>query len=151
MHYVVGFAFDEHFERVVLIRKNRPAWQAGLLNGVGGKVEIINGRRERPEEAMVREFREEVDFPYPVLVSEDSWRRFARLQGSTFRVDVFCARLAQRLFSSIRGGRTDEKIEIHEVSAVPSETLNNLRWLIPMAINSFGKDKEFQFATVEYE
>src|SRR5690349_13991679 len=36
--YALGFLFDGT-GRVVLIRKRRPAWQAGLLNGVGGKVE----------------------------------------------------------------------------------------------------------------
>lgn len=37
--YVVGFMLDQAREHVVLIEKNRPAWQAGKLNGVGGKVE----------------------------------------------------------------------------------------------------------------
>ena len=37
---------------VVLTHKNRPAWQAGKLNGVGGKIELL----ESPVAAMVREF-----------------------------------------------------------------------------------------------
>ncbi len=37
--YVLGFAFDEDYEWVALIKKNRPQWQAGKLNGVGGKIE----------------------------------------------------------------------------------------------------------------
>jgi hypothetical protein len=38
VEYVVGFAFDTD-GRVALIRKNRPEWQAGRLNGIGGHVE----------------------------------------------------------------------------------------------------------------
>jgi len=52
--YVAGFLFDETLENVVLIRKNRPKWQAGKLNGVGGHVEA----RETSIETMHREFKE---------------------------------------------------------------------------------------------
>jgi 8-oxo-dGTP pyrophosphatase MutT (NUDIX family) len=73
VEYVVGFAFDT-YGRVALIRKNRPEWQAGQLNGIGGHVETacersdhINSRHdaacrghlEDPYVAMVREFEEE--------------------------------------------------------------------------------------------
>lgn len=37
--YVVGFLFDSEFRQVALIRKQKPQWQAGLLNGIGGKIE----------------------------------------------------------------------------------------------------------------
>ena len=36
--YVCGLLFSVDRTRVLLIRKRRPAWQAGRLNGVGGKV-----------------------------------------------------------------------------------------------------------------
>lgn len=36
-HYVVGFQFARRGNLVTLIRKNHPEWQAGKLNGVGGK------------------------------------------------------------------------------------------------------------------
>ena len=32
-HYVAGFVFDKELEHIYLIRKNRPSWQEGLLNG----------------------------------------------------------------------------------------------------------------------
>jgi hypothetical protein len=48
--YVVGLAFDDE-GRVALIEKNRPAWQRGLLNGIGGKIE----GDEMPVETMIRE------------------------------------------------------------------------------------------------
>jgi len=39
IEYVAGFAFDETYERVVLIEKKKPIWQFEKLNGVGGKME----------------------------------------------------------------------------------------------------------------
>lgn len=37
--YVLGFIFSENLDKIVLIKKNRPESQAGLLNGIGGSVE----------------------------------------------------------------------------------------------------------------
>ena len=70
--YVLGFAFSPDHSKVVLIAKNRPAWQAGRRGGVGGHVEP----GETPAAAMVREFREEAH-------CEDAldWEPFGRLSG----------------------------------------------------------------------
>ena len=37
--YVVGFMLETLSDRVIVIRKQKPLWQSGLLNGVGGKIE----------------------------------------------------------------------------------------------------------------
>jgi len=37
--YCLGFAFYRSRRKVVLIRKTKPDWQRGKLNGVGGKIE----------------------------------------------------------------------------------------------------------------
>lgn len=58
IEYVLGFMFNEDESKVLLIMKNRPAWQAGKLNGVGGKIEA----GETPIQAMEREFAEETGF-----------------------------------------------------------------------------------------
>lgn len=55
VRYVLGFTFSPTFSHVLLLWKNRPAWQAGKLNGIGGKIE----EGETAEEAMAREFTEE--------------------------------------------------------------------------------------------
>lgn len=54
-HYTVGFCFTENLQEVCLIEKCKPAWQKGLLNGVGGKIE--DG--EAIIDCMEREFEEE--------------------------------------------------------------------------------------------
>jgi 8-oxo-dGTP pyrophosphatase MutT (NUDIX family) len=79
MNYVVGFFTSPDLAKVVLVRKQRPAWQAGKLNGVGGKIEIPSDPREdspkedivweAPKIAMAREFEEETG----VLID---WRRW---------------------------------------------------------------------------
>jgi 8-oxo-dGTP pyrophosphatase MutT (NUDIX family) len=53
--YVLGFVMDERKEKIVLIHKNRPDFQAGKLNGLGGKIE----EGETPEDAIKREIEEE--------------------------------------------------------------------------------------------
>lgn len=57
--YCLGFLFDDAGTRVVLIRKNKPKWQAGLLNGIGGKLgdTILD---EKPLLAMHRETGQEI-------------------------------------------------------------------------------------------
>lgn len=55
--YVLGFAFTEDMQDMLLIRKVRPDWQAGKLNAIGGHVEP----GEWYSEAMIREFKEETD------------------------------------------------------------------------------------------
>lgn len=57
--YVVGLAVNQGW--VALIRKAKPAWQAGRLNGIGGKVEP----GEDPQLAMAREFEEEAGVATP--------------------------------------------------------------------------------------
>ena len=52
--YVLGFMFSPDMERILLMRKNRPEFQAGKFNGIGGKIEGT----ETPLQAMIREFEE---------------------------------------------------------------------------------------------
>lgn len=118
MDFVVGFAFTPDplpFTRVLLIEKLKPAWQAGKLNGVGGKIDhyvadpTVNAydptalkpgmRLETPVEAMVREFHEETG-----VASETSdWQLFAIMHNGRFEHQVYCFEsLEPRLFYEAR-------------------------------------------------
>ena len=58
MQYVVIFpkvVNSQPGEKVLLVEKDRPAWQSGKLNLVGGKIE----EGETPEQAALRELKEE--------------------------------------------------------------------------------------------
>ena len=79
MNYCLGFAFSRDLTRVLLIRKLRPAWQAGRLNGIGGKLEP----GETALEAMRRECREETG------LNIEDWDYFATIQSSEFTVSCF--------------------------------------------------------------
>lgn len=57
--YTIGVAADN--EGIVLVKKNKPAWQAGYYNFVGGKVEP----GESYLSCMVREFEEETGVYIP--------------------------------------------------------------------------------------
>lgn len=122
--YVVGFAFDEidGDHRVALIEKRRPAWQRGLLNGIGGHVE----EGELPIEAMAREFEEETG----MATLEGEWTHFATVTTARSRVAMFAADLRELRLAS----RTDERVIVILVDDVPKwATVPNLAWLVPLA------------------
>jgi 8-oxo-dGTP pyrophosphatase MutT (NUDIX family) len=124
--YVQGFMFN--FQSVALIRKARPAWQAGLWNGIGGKVEP----GEYSNHAMYREFLEEAGVNTPI----DAWKLYCRLHGNDadgpFIVDCYKYRVVQT--PAIRT-MTDEPVSWHHLDTLPRiQTIPNLRWLIPYAL-----------------
>lgn len=117
--YVVGFAFDLTKERVALVRKNRPLWQAGKLNGVGGGWDEGESRGE----AVRREFREEAG------VDVENWHFFAESTGrkKAHMVHFFWA-IAD--LSQVRT-MTDEVIEVHRVRDLdPSQLVRGVLWRI---------------------
>jgi len=125
--YVAGFLFGRP-DQVVLIRKNRPDWQTGKLNAVGGKVEP----GELIRDAMVREFREETGVEFL------DWKYFVCLEGNDdfhsyyWRVHFFYGQCVDAIHD-VRTV-TDEEIVWASLSGkFPRDTLPNLKWLIPMA------------------
>lgn len=122
--YVLGFAFTRDRRHVVLIEKTKPAWQAGKLNGVGGKVE--DG--ETYAQAMMREFTEETGF----IVG--GWRHYATLAFDDAEMAVFETTFEPPTswFCTVEWP-TEETPTIVDTSRLPKNTMTNLRWLIPMA------------------
>lgn len=137
--YCLGFAFDENHENVLLIRKNRPAWQAGKLNGIGGKVEI----GEKPEDAMVREFLEETG----VQTELDHWDFKGKLGGEGYSVLIF--KMVSDLVYDAKTMETEEillkPINLKEFQEIGVHTLG---WLVPMLMEEVDKNMEF---SVMYE
>ena len=82
--YVVGFMFDDEVQNVCMIIKNRPEWQCGLLNGIGGKIE--DG--ESPLEAMVREFSEETG----CNTIASTWQHVATLRFPYVELEFFAGK-----------------------------------------------------------
>lgn len=121
--HCVGFAFDAQGKHIVLIRKNRPAWQRGLLNGVGGHIE----ENESPHAAQAREFKEETG----IESYASNWKEFALLTGTGYELHCFS------LFSNeiyYLADKTDEKLGVYSINELSSlSTIPNLQWLIPAA------------------
>ncbi|PIZ31167.1 MAG: hypothetical protein COY40_02795, partial [Alphaproteobacteria bacterium CG_4_10_14_0_8_um_filter_53_9] len=129
--YVLGFAFSPDKQTVLLIKKNRPTWQAGKLNGVGGKIE----EGETPAQAMVREFEEGTG----IKSTEADWQPYAHLgsikdDANPWSMHVFCT---FTLPLHTAQSQTDE-----EVMQVPVNLeklgligITNLPWLIGLAID----------------
>lgn len=121
--YVLGFAFDLECNNVVLIEKNRPHWQKGKLNGVGGKIE----NNETPYIAMQREFLEETG------VNIKKWYNFCTLVGSDFK--VYCFKV-NALINDVKT-MEDEIVNIYNVSEIQYiHALENLKWLISLALDN---------------
>lgn len=123
--YCLGYRFNDEGSHVVLILKNRPQWQAGRYNGVGGRIE----ENESPAESMRREFLEETG------VNVLDWELFAVMEtGHGTRLFIF------RSFGDISQVETmtDEKVAISPISAIGQGCIPNLSWIIPMALSMDG-------------
>lgn len=123
--YVVGFLLDDQ-DGVALIRKNRPEWQAGRLNGIGGHVEPD----ERPYDAMCREFHEETG------VSIRGWKRFVVMDFPGARITFFRHRVPSTIAIGLRSA-TDEEVAVYPLHMVRDDAfyriIPNLSWLLPLA------------------
>ena len=117
--FVVGFLRETN--KILLIRKKRPAWQAGSLNGVGGRIKA----KEKPIVAMRREFEEETG-----LVIRD-WTKSAKLRGRDWIVHVFFACGPIHKARSI----TDEEVLVAYIDRLPRNVLPNLHWLISLSFD----------------
>ena len=126
IYYVTGFMYSVDQKRVVLIEKINPEWQRGRLNGVGGKIE----KDETPEVAMSREFEEETGVP----TVPEAWKVFAVITGSQ-KYKVYFLHTLSDDFVNVRTVE-EEKVGIYAVDDLPHNVLHNLRWLIPMSLDS---------------
>lgn len=119
--YVLGFVMDEKKEKIVLIHKNRPDFQAGKLSGLGGKIK----EGETPKEAMKREILEESG----LVIDDNNLNHIGVIEDNkkddkdNFKVDVFHA-----TSSNITKAKTltDEEVIVFRISdALKQENLTN--------------------------
>lgn len=124
--YVCGFYFSTDGDEVVLADKKRPAWQAGRLNGVGGRIE----EGETPLEAMRREFLEETG-----LEVED-WDDFCLHKDTAGTFEVFFFRAFGNDVHRCET-TTDEEIDCYPVGSLERDycLVPTVRWLVPMALD----------------
>lgn len=124
MRYVVGLVFNEDYTRVALLRKQKPEWQKGKLNGIGGKIE----EGESPGEAMQREGEEEVG------LTEWDWGPVIRTAGKDWVVYYFRSVVGDDILDTLKG-REEEKVEV-ESTGSREEMVCDLEWVIPLAMSN---------------
>jgi 8-oxo-dGTP diphosphatase len=126
MNYVVGIVLDNN-DYILMIEKNRPDWQKGKLNGIGGHIE----KDERPEEAMSREASEEAGISLP----PNKWRLLCTyVHVESGSVVYFFVGHVKNIFTDTKQ-MTDEKLIGVFISNLRScKCIENLKWLIPMAL-----------------
>lgn len=105
--YSLGFVKSLDGKRVLLLQKVRPAFMAGLYNGVGGHIE----EGETPVAAMARECEEEADLRIP----EEEWMLLYVIgDEETFEISVFYAHA--QIEKAL--ARTDEPLQIFDLDEV---------------------------------
>ena len=119
IEYVAGLLYSDDGLNVTLIHKNRPLWQMGKINAIGGKIEL----GETPEIAMKREFIEEAGV-------DINWEARFILEGPDYRVYFFSCHNSEAM--GYLRTMTDETVEVFESYDLPENIIPNLWWIIPM-------------------
>ena len=124
-YYNLGFVFTQDRSQVALIKKNRPGWQAGKLNGIGGKT----NREERGCDGIVREFFEETG----VQLNTWDFEEFGYLNSPDWDVVLFRA-FTDRVYD-IRQTTDEEVLLIPIQNITKYKTVSNVPALITLELD----------------
>jgi mutator protein MutT len=132
--YVLGLKWTKDVcysqkEYGIFILKDRPAWQAGKLNLPGGKIE----EGETPEQAMRREFLEEIG------LEADEFKKYGVLRDRNFVIHCFSIGWLRNNNSVLlpdlrpRAGETEKPMWLELKDAMnDARLMPNLRVIIPL-------------------
>lgn len=133
--WVTGFVFWR--DQVLLVEKARPHWQAGRLNGVGGRCEPD----EEPAQAMARECKEETG------LTGLTWTLKVVLHHQKGTVFFYVAAIPASALVAPRNRDRSEPLRFVPVAALPYNVLANLRWIVPLCRDAAVSE----FVEVEYD
>lgn len=151
--YTIGALFNYDLNRILLIQKNKPAWQRGLLNLPGGKLERkLLLFKESPEKCAAREFQEETG----LIIPASQWLHIGDIVNTSkkekaYVVHVLTHRLPSNdLPSTLQN--TNEPTSWFPVNHYPSNIISNVPWLVMFARNYHqqGHNDRLNFGTFEY-
>lgn len=136
---VVGFVFHPDYS-VYLIRKNRPKWQMGKLNGIGGHIE----KGETSSEAMSRECYEEGG----VLIPEKDWNYICELEGDKWTLNVYGLIVSSEIKLKTM---TDEEVGLYNANSIMRlPVISSIQFLIPMSWEHMNNSFTFKSAYIKY-
>ena len=120
--YVLALLFTPDRRRVVLMHKTRPSWQVGRVNALGGKL--------RPDEEVADAARREVREEAGVDIAD--WEEFLVWEDPVYRMHA-----ARAFHETAEQAHTaeDQRVFLADVEELPSNLIDNLRWLIPLALD----------------
>ncbi|WP_170221885.1 NUDIX hydrolase [Neptunomonas concharum] len=122
--FVVGFLFNPSLTHVVLIEKNKPLWQKGRLNGLGG---LVNDG-ESISNAISREVFEESG----VMLPPQLWSQFHKTTNKDDKIVHYffaVSSLANKAKSNEK-----EKVSLVSINQLPSNCLHDIKKLIMLAM-----------------
>lgn len=121
--FVLALLYSVDRRHVVLMRRTRPAWQAGRVNALGGRLQ--------PGESAVAAARREVREECGVDVAE--WREVLVWEDAEYVMHVM--RGVSELALEARTIE-DQEVFLADVRALPDNVIDNLRWLVPLALDA---------------
>lgn len=131
-NYIVGFLYSEDWKNVLLIRKNRPSWQKGWWNGLGGKVEDS----ELFESAIIREIFEESGIT--VFRNELNYGPNVWCPNCTI---IYFYSNTDKIYEFKQ--TTDEELKIFSMNDLPSNFVSPSSWICRMLGDEYLKYKDF--------
>lgn len=142
--YALGFLFNASHTEILLVDKQSPEWQRGLFNGIGGKVEA----EETPLACLVRETKEESG----LRTAHRDWMHLGDLASEGWLVSVYTGTF---FGDAALAKQTDhEDVGWFSIDALPERVIQNLRWLIPLALESLSRaeaEPQLKFFSALYE
>lgn len=120
--FVLALLFTRDASQLVLMRRTRPAWQAGRVNALGGKL----APGESPLAAARREVREEAG------VDVAAWEEFLVWSDPEYRMHAVRAFDDRALEAR---SCEDQPVFLADASGLPPNAIGNLRWLVPLALD----------------
>lgn len=130
-HYVLGFVFSYKKDKVLLVKKKRPEWQAGKYNGIGGKINDID---KSPLAAMQREGEEETgmrlnwEHCITFVCSGGTVFVYKAIDNLNCGHENFCNDIH---FKQIE----DEELKVWRIDSLPDNVDKEIHWVIPICLS----------------
>jgi 8-oxo-dGTP diphosphatase len=127
MKYVLGFALTKNKNKVLMIQKNRPSFQKGLFNGIGGKIEEFDANSLN---ALIREFQEETS----LITKQNDWFFLDEINGKDFSIDCYYGFFEEEFLKNFKT-LTDETVYLLDFENLKTQSYRNCVYNVDSLLN----------------